>query len=129
VDPDLPIEEVERKNLAVSRADRERHNARLLEIRVREKEGTLADRTVFYQKAYTVGNAIKDQLNGIPSQIGPVVVSAMEEALVQAGLSPEVARAAVDRGNLQHAAREALRLGIVRALRALTSQSVEDMFK
>lgn len=125
---DQAREEEERHNLAMSRAERERHNARLLEIRVREKEGTLVDRAVFYQKAYAVGNAIKDQLNGLPAQIGPQVVSAVEESLVANGLAPDVVRAALDRGNVEHVAREALRLGILRALRALTARPVEDLF-
>lgn len=119
--------EDDRRELAQSRAEKEKFSARLLEIKVRKEEGSLVDVAVFYQKAYILTNAIKDQLNGIPPQLGPSVVSAVEDGLVAGGLTPEQARAAVDRGNLHHVVREGLRLGIVRALRTLTERPVEEL--
>lgn len=120
-------EEADRHNLAMSRADRERYNARLLEIRIQEKEGQLVDKATFFHRAHLVGNAIKDQLNGLPPQVGPVVVAAVEEALVAGGVAAEVVRAALVRSNLEHVVREALRAGVVRSLRTLTSKSVEEL--
>lgn len=115
------------KELAMSRAQKEGFAARLLEIKVRKEEGSLVDRSLFYQKAYTITKVIQDQLSGIPPQLGPAVVSAVEEGLVAAGLTPEQARAATDRGNLQHVVREGLRLGILRSLRSLTEKPVEEL--
>ena len=117
----------DRRELAQSRAEKERFSARLLEIKVRKEEGSLVSADLFFQKAYTLTVAIKDQLNGIPPQLGPSVVAAVEEGLVAAGMTAEQARAAIDRGNLHHVVREGLRLGIVRALRTLTEKPVREL--
>lgn len=125
------LEEAEegKTELALSRAEREKFSARLLELKVRKEEGTLADRAVFYQQAYTLANSIKDQLNGLPPQLAPAIVSAVDEALASSGLQPVQIRAAFEKSRLEHAVREALRTGIVRALRALTDKPVEELLR
>lgn len=122
-----PELEAERHELAQSRAEKERHAARLLELKVRREEGALVDRSVFFQRAYTLSIAIKDQLNGIPSQVGPSLVSTVEEGLISSGLTPEASRAILDRSNMQHVVHEALRLGITQALRELSAKPLEDL--
>lgn len=113
--------------LAVSRAAKEKFSARLLEVKVRKEEGTLVDRAIVYQKAYTVTKAIQDQLAGIPAQLGPSIVAAMEEALSSAGVPMETIRSAVVKSNVQHVVREGLRLGIVQSLRSLTEKPLEEL--
>lgn len=115
------------KELAMSRAEKERFSARLLELKVRKEEGSLVDAAIFYQKAYTLTKVIQDQLAGIPPQLGPSVVAAVEGGLIAAGITAEQARAATDRADLQHVVREGLRLGILRALRTLTEKPVREL--
>ncbi len=117
----------EKRNLAASRASKESAAARLLEIKVRQAEGNLVDRVVVYSKAYSVGNAIKDHLAGVPPQLAPVIVAAVEEALLGAGVSPVQARELLDRARLEHVVREGVRQGILRALRELTARPVEEL--
>lgn len=121
------VPEGERRELAQSRAEKERFSARLLELKVRKEEGSLVDAAIFYQKAYTLTKVIQDQLAGIPPQLGPSIVAAVEGGLVAAGISAEQARAATDRADLQHVVREGLRLGILRALRSLTEKPVREL--
>lgn len=117
----------EKRNLAASRASKESAAARLLEIKVRQAEGNLVDRAVVYSKAYSVGNAIKDHLAGVPPQLAPMIVAAVEEALLGAGVSPVQARELLDRARLEHVVREGMRQGILRALRELTARPVDEL--
>lgn len=117
----------EKRNLAASRASKESAAAELLQIKVRQAQGHLVDRSVVYSKAYAVGNAIKDQLSGIPPQLAPQVVTALEDALVAAGMSAEQSRDVTTRANAEHVVREGLRQGILRSLRELTSRPMESL--
>lgn len=121
------IEERAVQELAQSRADRERFNARILELRVREKEGELVDKAVFYQQAHAMMAAVKDQLNGLPPQISPGIVSHLEECMTSFGLSEEQAREIIVKGAVSHMVREAIRQGITRALRDITSRPVQEL--
>jgi len=117
----------EKRELGQSRAEKERFQARLVQLKVMEKEGDLLDKAVFFQRAYSLAASIKDKLNGIPPQVAPQIVSAVEESLVAAGLPAEQAREIITRANLSHTVREAIRQGVTRALRDLTSQPMEDL--
>jgi hypothetical protein len=117
----------EKRTLAASRASKESAAAELLQIKVRQAQGQLVDRSVVYSKAYAVGNAIKDQLAGIPPQLAPQVVTALEDALVAAGMSAEQSREVTTRANVEHIVREGLRQGILRSLRELTSRPMESL--
>lgn len=121
------LADTEKRNLAASRASKESAAARLLEIKVRQAEGGLVDRATFYAKAYAVGNSIKDHLAGIPPQLAPQVVTALEEALVAAGMSAEQSREVTTRANAEHVIREGLRQGILRSLRELTAKPMEAL--
>ena len=131
--PGLPIPpspqdvEGDRRELAQSRAERERHQARLVQLKVMEKEGDLLDKSVFFQRAYSLAASIKDKMNGIPPQVSPAIVSAVEEALVSGGLPAEQARDLVTRCNLSHTVREAIRAGVTGALRDLTATPLEEL--
>lgn len=126
---DLTAADHEKRELALSRAEKERHQARLVQLKVMEKEGTLLDKTIFYQKAYTLGATIKDKLNGLPSQTAPQVVAAIEEALVGSGIPVTKVREILAKANMEHTVREQFRLGVVRALRDLTSKPMEDLIR
>ena len=126
---DLTRADQEKRELAMSRAEKERHQARLTELKVLEKEETLVDKQAFFQKAYTLTSAIKDKLNGLPPQTAPQIVSALEEALVSAGLPALQVREILARSNMEHTVRESFRLGIVRALRDLTSKPLEELIR
>lgn len=126
---DLTTAEHEKRELAMSRAEKERFQSRLTELKVLEKEGELVDKQKFFQKAYSLTSAIKDKLNGLPPQVAPQLVSAMEEALVSSGLPAPQVREILARSNMEHTVREAFRLGIVRALRDLTSKPLEELIR
>jgi hypothetical protein len=126
---DLTIPDKEKRELAVSRAEKERFQGRLIQLKVLEKEGTLLDKSIFYQKAYTLGSSIKDKLNGLPSQTASQVVAAMEEALVSSGMPVVQARELLSRANMEHTVREQFRQGVTRALRDLTSRPMEELIR
>lgn len=126
---DLTQVEQEKRELGKSRAEKDRLQARFIELRVLEKEGTLVDKQAFFQKAYSLTSAIKDKLNGLPPQTAPQIVSAIEEALVSAGLPALQVREILARSNMEHTVRESFRLGIVRALRDLTSKPLEELIR
>lgn len=126
---DLTTAEKEKRELAISRAEKERFQGRLVQLKVMEKEGTLLDKSIFYQKAYTLGSSIKDKLNGLPSQTASQVVAAIEEALVGSGIPVTQAREILAKANMEHTVREQFRLGVTRALRDLTSKSMEDLIR
>lgn len=56
-----------------------------------------------------------------------MIVAAVEEALLAAGVSPVQARELLDRSRLEHVVREGMRQGILRSLRELTARPVEDL--
>lgn len=126
---DLTTTEKEKRELAISRAEKERFQGRLVQLKVMEKEGTLLDKSIFYQKAYTLGSSIKDKLNGLPSQTASQVVAAIEEALVGSGIPVTQAREILAKANMEHTVREQFRLGVTRALRDLTSKPMEDLIR
>lgn len=126
---DLTTPDKEKRELAISRAEKERFQARLIQLKVLEKEGTLLDKSVFYQKAYTLGSSIKDKLNGLPSQTASQVVAAIEEALVASGIPVTQARELLAKANMEHIVREQFRLGVTRALRDLTSKPMEELIR
>lgn len=117
----------EAENLATARADRERFNARLQELKVREKEGELVDKATFYQKANVLMAGIKDQLNGLPPQIEPGIVAHLEECLTSFGMTDEQAREIITKGAISHVVREAIRQGIMRSMRELATKPVEEL--
>ena len=118
----------EKESLASSRAEKEKHQARLAELKVLREEGTLVDKNEFFQKAYTVTTAIQDQLNGLAPQVTPQITSAVEEALVKSGLEPVKVREIMAKSDLGHTIREAIRTGVTKSLRDLTSKPLEDIF-
>lgn len=126
---DLTTAEKEKRELAISRAEKERFQGRLVQLKVMEKEGTLLDKSIFYQKAYTLGSSIKDKLNGLPSQTASQVVAAIEEALVGSGIPVTQVRELLAKANIEHTVREQFRLGVTRALRDLTSKPMEDLIR
>lgn len=126
---DLTTPEKEKRELAMSRAEKERFQGRLVQLKVMEKEGTLLDKSIFYQKAYTLGASIKDKLNGLPSQTASQVVAAIEEALVGSGIPVTQVREILAKANMEHTVREQFRLGVTRALRDLTSKPMEDLIR
>ena len=126
---DLTTTEKEKRELAISRAEKERFQGRLVQLKVMEKEGTLLDKSIFYQKAYTLGSSIKDKLNGLPSQTASQVVAAIEEALVGSGIPVTQVRELLAKANMEHTVREQFRLGVTRALRDLTSKPMEDLIR
>lgn len=122
--------DLEKRELAQSRAEKERFQARLTELKVLEKEGTLVDKQAFFQKAYTLASSIKDKLNGLPPQVTPSVIAQVETALIDVGgLPPEKVREAVAKSNLSHTVRESIRTGVVRALRQLTDKPLEEVIR
>lgn len=126
-EPKLPAVEQEKANLAMARADRERFNARLQELKVREKEGELVDKAIFYQKANILMAAVKDQLNALPPQIAPGIVAHIEECLTSFGMTDEQAREIIIKGSVSHIVRESIRQGIVRSMRELSTKTVEEL--
>jgi len=126
---DLTQVDGEKRELAQSRAEKERHAARLLQVKVWEKEGELVSKSAFYQKAYTLAAAIKDKLNGIPPQLGPQVVAMLEEVLVTSGQTPEAARAILVACTAEHRVRELLRGGITAALRDISAKPMEELIR
>lgn len=119
----------EKRELAMSRAEKERFQGRLVQLKVMEKEGSLVDKQAFYQKAYTLAASMKDKLNGLPPQTAPQVVAAIEEALAVAGIPATQAREILAKSNMEHTVREQIRLGITRALRDLTSKPMEELIR
>jgi len=126
---DLTTAEEGKRELAISRAEKERFQGRLIQLKVMEKEGTLLDKSIFYQKAYTLGSSIKDKLNGLPSQTAPQVVAAIEEVLVDSGIPVTQVRELLAKANMEHTVREQFRLGVTRALRDLTSKPMEELIR
>lgn len=126
---DLTTPDKEKRELAVSRAEKERFQGRLIQLKVMEKEGSLVDKQTFYQKSYTLAASIKDQLNGLPPQTAPQVVAAIEEAMAVAGIPTIQAREILAKSNMEHIVREQIRTGITRALRDLTSKTMEELIR
>lgn len=126
---DMTTPDKEKRELAVSRAEKERFQGRLIQLKVMEKEGTLVDKQAFYQKSYTLAASIKDQLNGLPPQTAPQVVAAIEEAMAVAGIPTIQAREILAKSNMEHIVREQIRTGITRALRDLTSKPMEELIR
>ena len=115
--------------LALSRAKKERQQARLLEIKVGKEERDLVPVAEIYLAARGLATSIKDHIFGIPPQVAPRISSAIEEALISSGVAPEQARAIVGSAKVEHVAHEAMRSAFVRSLRTLSELRVEDLVK
>ena len=128
-DPNLTDQIVtgEKRELALSRAQKEKHQSRLLELKVLEQEGTLVNKFIFFQKAYSLMASIKDKFNGMAPKIAPQIASSVEDALIESGMDPKKVREVMTKSKLEHLIREAIRSGVVESLREVSTTPLEEI--
>lgn len=82
---DFGAELVERKDLEISRAEKEYQLSRLAKLKADAVEGKLVDKTVAFNKIYGIASAAQEKIVSNYITLAPQIVGKMTEAIVAAG--------------------------------------------
>jgi len=111
-------------DLETSRAVKETQMARLASLKADEKDGTLVDKHLVFQKNYQATNEIQEKLTSLYAKIAPVIVGDFIDACVSAGLSADILGDI--KGAMEHSCGERIRVSIIDTLRELTDKMMSE---
>jgi hypothetical protein len=112
-------------DLAVAKADKEFHQARLAKLRADELEGKLVDKTLCFQRAYSIGTMIQDRLLNLYAPLAPEIVGMFSDAMDANGVDKVVKAKTLD--GLIHSVGEKIRAALSDALKDLSDKTEKNI--
>lgn len=112
-------------DLETSRAVKETQMARLASLKADEKDGTLVDKHLVFQKNYQATNEVQEKLTSLYAKIAPVIVGDFMDAVISAGVSADLLNDI--KNTLEHTCGERIRVAIIETLRELTDKMMSEV--
>lgn len=115
---DFGAELVERKDLEISRAEKEYQLSRLAKIKADAAEGKLVDKAMAFNKIYGIASAAQEKIVSTYITLAPKIIGHLMEALIANGFDEKQVRQ-ITKG-LEHGVGEMIRKENLNALRNFT---------
>ena len=122
-----PMSDQEVFDFGRERAAREHYAAEISKLKADELKGSLVDKAKASQRVYELAASVKDRLLSIHLKVASNVMSPLETALIDAGLSSETVRNALSVGHVEKVIGEVVRKNVIDSLRDIISKE-QDQF-
>lgn len=125
---DFGAELVERKDLEISRAEKEYQLSRLAKLKADAAEGKLVDKAIAFNKIYSIASSAQEKIVSNFITLAPKIIGTLTESLVAAGFEETKVRLVAK--DLEHTVGEMIRKENLNSLRNFTeSLDNEEVLK